>query len=104
MPSSLSNSRLDGCMEIGFATPINIAINTFYRHTGMDLFKSFPRFIIFIIEGFIFGRYPFICGGVVPFISVGGPATTAAAAVATVARRAVSSAAAAITLVAVIAS
>ena len=73
----------------------------------MNFFKSFSRFIIFIIEGFSFGHILFICGGVRPIISVWGPATATAAAVATVtARRPMSSAAAtiAITLMAMIAS
>lgn len=74
-------------MEMVSATPVYVTINTIYRHTRMDFFVSFSRFIIFIIEGFRFGLNLYICVGVVPIISmVGSIAATATAAAAAAAR------------------
>lgn len=70
-------------MEMVSATPVYVTVNTIYRHTRMDFFKSFSRFIIiFIIEGFRFGLNLYICVGVVPFISVVGSTAASAAAAA----------------------
>lgn len=73
-------------MEMVSATPVYVTVNTIYRHTRMDFFKSFSRFnIIFIVEGFRFGLNLYFCVGVVPFISVVGSAAATAAAAASAA-------------------